>query len=92
MQSEKQFHKHELKAVIGANGSLNLHGLPFAEGEEVQVIVLDKSSSEATTGNDDSVAADAANHKNLFPYHGLPYRYEDPFEPAAPPEEWEVYR
>lgn len=89
MQTEKEIvNAHRLKAVIGANNSLTLEDLPFNEGKEVEVIVLEKPTVAASSQPSDT------NDKPTprFPLRGKTLKYIDPFEPAAPLEDWEVYK
>lgn len=89
MQTEKEIiNAHRLEAVIGANNSLTLEDLPFNEGKEVEVIVLEKSTVATSTqqaNTDDKPTP-------RFPLRGKTLKYIDPFEPAAPLEDWEVYK
>ena len=61
---------------LSRSGTLTIGGLPFKEGEEVEVTVEARSSFEG----------------QIFrtPLAGVPVVYIDPFEPAVPPEEWEA--
>lgn len=52
---------------IAEDGTLTLSGLPFAAGEEVEVIVL----AELPDARDE----------DRYPLRGEPLRYEDPFTP-----------
>ena len=61
------------KAIIGENGTLLLNGLPFQPGDEVDVAIEKKS-------------AKAAPRRSLA---GTLIRYDEPFESALSPEEWE---
>jgi hypothetical protein len=65
----------QLEAKVGKGGTLELTGLPFADGAIVDV----------------SVQLHAAPEKRIsHPLAGLPVTYIDPFEPAVPPEDWEA--
>ena len=67
-----------IEATVQSNGRVILNDLPFEEGKQVEIIVLD------------------TNGKKPIPYvnplKGSVLRYDDPFEPACPIEDWEVLR
>ena len=67
---------HRVEAVVQPNGRIVLEDLPFEEGEKVEVIVL-----EANEQTDDD-----------NPLKGTLLKYDDPFEPAVPLEDFEVLR
>jgi hypothetical protein len=64
-----------IEATITSGGKLLLNGLPFRDGEVVQVAIVPKTS----------VAGD-----NPYPLRGLPVEYIEPFEPAVSPDDWEA--
>ncbi len=68
---------HRIEKVIQSNGTIVLENLPFAEGETVEIII---------------VKSDAEGKKNRYPLRGTLYKYEEPFEPAVPVEDWEVLK
>lgn len=59
-----------------------LEEVPFAEGVAVEVIVLERPTNEA---NESQV-------EDRYPLRGKLLRYDDPFGPAVPPEDWEAMR
>ncbi len=61
---------------ISQNGALVITGLPFRVGDEVEVTVEPKVTKRG----------------QIFrtPLAGVPIEYIDPFEPAAPAEDWEA--
>ncbi|MCA9437558.1 MAG: hypothetical protein H6751_14965 [Candidatus Omnitrophica bacterium] len=63
---------------IEREGELTLHSIPFHPGEEVQVTVETK---RAVPANEDR-----------FPLRGSPYRFDNPFEPAISPEDWDALK
>ena len=67
---------HRVEAIVQPNGRLVLEDLPFEEGEKVEVIVLETTEP----GDDDNFLK------------GTLLKYEDPFEPAIPLEDFEVLR
>ncbi len=69
---------HRTEAVIKANGTLTLEELPFKEGDLVEVIVLERQPEAKTD--------------NPYPLRGKLLKYDDPFGPAAPLEDWEALR
>lgn len=61
-------------AKIEPAGELHLDRIPFAEGDEVEVIVMQRSTAE----------------QNLrYPLRGHPLRFDDPEEPVAEGD-WEA--
>ena len=69
---------HRIETTLGEGGRLILEDLPFAAGQAVEVIVLPR-------------AVDARD-ENKYPLRGKPLVYEDPFEPAVPPDDWDALR
>ena len=59
---------HRFKATVGGDGSITIRALPFAEGEEVEVIVRPRESSS---------------ERDDRPLRGSVRRYTDPFAPAT---------
>lgn len=66
---------HRVETAVEQDGTLVLDGLPFDEGEAVEVVVLSR--------------ADAARGSDLYPLRGKPVRYIAPTEPVADGE-WEA--
>jgi hypothetical protein len=64
-----------VEKVIQQNGTVVLENLPFDEGETVEIIILKPN---------------AENEKGRYPLRGTNYKYENPFEPAVAPEDWEA--
>ncbi len=75
----------KVETVLTEDGTLILQDLPFHAGDTVEVIILERLScqqEQTVTPTSDS---------NLYPLRGKqPYRYDDPFEPAVPLEDWEA--
>ena len=70
---------YRVEAIMQPGGVLNLQNLPLAEGERVEVINL--------------VEQPAVEKSDKHPLRGSPvYRYDNPFEPAVPEEDREVYK
>jgi hypothetical protein len=67
---------HRVETTIQAGGTLALGGLPVAEGAHVEIIILVKEEPRA----------------KAYPLRGTPYRFDEPTEPAVPPEDWEAVR
>lgn len=67
---------HRIETALTENGKLSLQNLPFKKGDEVEIIILDRSSSKTNTDS--------------YPLRGTVIRYDDPFEPVASAEDWEV--
>lgn len=69
---------YRLESVIEPDGKLTLQNLPLPEGERVEVIILVSPAIEKT---------------GKYPLRDTaPYRYDDPFEPAIPEEDWEALK
>lgn len=67
---------HRIETVFTEKGKLSLQNLPFKQGDEVEIIILERSSSKITSDS--------------YPLKGTVIRYDDPLEPATSPEAWEV--
>jgi hypothetical protein len=67
---------HRIETTLTENGTLLLKDLPFTAGESVEIIVIKIPSCPPQS--------------NLYPLRGTVYRYDDPFGPATPVEDWEV--
>lgn len=65
---------HRIKTAITENGELSLQNLPFKKGDEVEIIIRQQNAEETDS--------------EVFPLQDTVLRYEDPFEPAISPEEW----
>jgi FtsP/CotA-like multicopper oxidase with cupredoxin domain len=66
-------------ATVRPDGSLTVDQLPFAPGQRVEVVVRP--------------AADDPTEGGKYPLRdGTPYKYDDPFEPACDPDDWEANR
>lgn len=63
-----------LKAKVEAGGKPVVDGVPFPEGQEVEI-----SINPVQLGNEDR-----------YPLKGTVYRFDDPFSPAVPPGDWEA--
>jgi hypothetical protein len=67
---------HRIETAFTENGKLLLQNLPFKKGDEVEIIILERSPSKTDS--------------NSYPLLGTVIRYDDPFEPATSGEDWEV--
>jgi hypothetical protein len=65
---------YHFTTTVSKDGIPVLPKLPLREGEQIEVTI------EAKNGNPT---------KHSFPLRGLPHKYIDPFEPAAPAEDWD---
>lgn len=75
----KTIQAHEARAVVGADQSIRLSGLPFHPGQQVDVIVLERERTNEATGNP-------------YPLRGTtPYHFDDPFSPVAV-DDWELLK
>lgn len=59
---------HRIETALTENGKLSLQNLPFKKGDEVEVIILERSSSKTDS--------------DLYPLRGTVIRYDEPFETA----------
>lgn len=69
--------EYTTEAEVGGDGRVVLDGLPFAEGERVEVTVR---RSGGTTGM-----------RDRYPLRGTVVRYDDPFGSVGE-DEWEALR
>ncbi len=69
---------HKTEAVIQPDGKLLLEKLPFKEGDLVEVIVLERQVKQEA--------------ENSYPLRGKLLKYDDPFGPATPLEDWEALK
>lgn len=67
---------HRIETALTENGKLSLQNLPFKKGDEVEIIILDRSSPK--------------NNADSYPLRGTVIRYDNPFEPATSVEDWDV--
>ena len=67
---------HRIETALSENGKLSLENLPFQKGDQVEIIILDLSSSQTDSDS--------------MPLKGTVISYDEPFEPATPPEDWGV--
>ncbi|MDZ8081371.1 MAG: hypothetical protein RMX35_20195 [Nostoc sp. DcaGUA01] len=67
---------HRIETKLTQNGTLILEDLPFHAGEAVEIIILERSPE--------------LSESNRYPLRGTVIRYDDPFEPPVPIEDWEV--
>jgi hypothetical protein len=78
---------HKVETVLTEDGVLVLQQLPFHAGDAVEVIVLERPKTQQ-----DKIITKKS-ESNLYPLQGKqPYRYDEPFEPATPLEDWEVLK
>lgn len=72
---------YRVETTVQPNSTLTLDNLPFHAGEKVEVIILANPAAERLQ----------ADEINLHPLRGTPVIYHDPFEPAVPDSDWDVY-
>lgn len=78
---------HKIETVLTEDGALVLRNLPFRVGDAVEVIILEHSKTEQ-----DKIIPQQS-ESNLYPLRGKqPYRYDEPYEPATPLEDWEALK
>jgi len=73
---------HKLAVTLMEDGTLVLKGLPFHAGDTVEIIILEQLKEEHPSQSSQS----------NYPLQGTVLRYDDPFEPAVPTEDWEVLK
>ena len=64
--------------TIERDGEIRIEGLPVRQGQRVQIFVIKRTE----------IAADTSR----YPLQGEDIRYDNPFAPAASPEDWEANR
>ncbi|MEO0557605.1 MAG: hypothetical protein AAF170_05405 [Bacteroidota bacterium] len=67
---------HRADTTVSGDGSVVVHGVPFPEGEEVEVIVLPRRSTERSS--------------DPAPLRGSVRRYDDPFVPTTDTTDWDA--
>jgi hypothetical protein len=73
---------HKVEVTLTQNSTLVLEGLPFQAGDAVEIIILERPKTTATTTY--------SSESNSYPLRGKVIRYDDPFEPAVSAEDWDV--
>jgi len=68
---------HQIQKPVLPNGTIVIDELPFAAGEMVKITI-----EKAPKFDPD----------NPYPLRGTPYRYDDPFGPAVPLDEWDALK
>jgi hypothetical protein len=69
---------YRIETILAEDGTVTVSPLPFKAGQRVEVIVLPVAQTSTGRG-----------HERL---RGMVERYDDPFAPAAAPDEWEANR
>ena len=64
------------EVVIERDGEAQLKGLPVRAGDTVEFLLVRRRAAAGSTPR--------------YPLHGTPLRYDNPFEPAADPGDWEA--
>lgn len=67
---------HVREVTVEQDGQIRLEGLPFRAGDRVRLFVMRRR--------------DPSGRPERYPLRGKPLRYDDPFGPAADPDEWEA--
>lgn len=75
---------YKVETTLTEDGTLKLQGLPFHAGDTVEVIILERPSCQQEQ------TATPTLESNQYPLRGTVIRYDDPFEPAVPMEDWEA--
>lgn len=66
---------HRIETTVGSDKALTLDNLPFPAGTNVEVIVMEQITR--------------CPDPDPYPLRGTVLRYDDPFEPAVPIEDWD---
>ena len=77
-KSEKFFPTFTVRKEVGADGVVTVRGLPLKEGERIEVNIKRRLRLPESS--------------ERYPLRGLPHRYDHPFEPAVPADEWNACR
>ena len=77
---------YKSEVQLNEDGQLALSGLPFSAGTIVEVIVLEQSRAGVFPNLSPTVAKAQISHETLESVAS--YRYDDPFGPAVPMEDW----
>jgi hypothetical protein len=67
---------HRVETTLTEDGTLIIKDLPFQAGETVEIIILERFPQPSES--------------NPYPLRGTVIRYDDPFEPPVPIEDWEL--
>ena len=67
---------HRIETALTENGKLSLQNLPFKQGDQVEIIILERNPSPTNSSSQ--------------PLKGTVIHYDDPLEPATSSEDWEV--
>lgn len=68
-----------IESVVRPNGRIIIEGLPFEEGEIVEVVVSENRGSKTVADNP-------------YPLRGTPFRYDDPFESVISLDDWKFLK
>jgi hypothetical protein len=70
---------HKLALTLTEDGKLMLTDLPFHAGDTVEIILLEHPNKQFSQV-----------FSSEYPLKGTVLRYDDPFEPAVPIEDWDA--
>lgn len=73
---------YKVETVLTEDGTLLLKELPFYAGDVVEIIILEQSKTPLPSSPEQPIRS----------LKGSILRYDEPFEPAVPPEDWEVLK
>ncbi|MCZ8065259.1 MAG: hypothetical protein ACK5QJ_01395 [Microcystis sp.] len=73
---------YKIQTVLTEDGTVLLKELPFQAGDAVEIIILEQSKTSLSSSQE----------KLIHSLKGSVLRYDDPFEPAIPPEDWEILK
>lgn len=79
-QYSQYMNAYKVEAMLTEDGTLVLEGLPFHSGDTVEIIVLEKPQKHPSHPN----------FRAEYSLAGSVLRYDNPFEPAVAPEDWDI--
>jgi hypothetical protein len=80
---------YEADAVVAKDGTVRVEGVPFPTGDRVRVVIRGTPTAAPRRHSPEEVEGSRLVREGL---KGSVLRYDDPFEPAVPPEEWDALR
>lgn len=83
------YHAYETEAIVQPDGTIRVAGVPFQAGERVRVLLLAAPIPGPQRHATEQIKEARPIQADL---RGTVYRYDDPFEPAVPPEDWEALK
>lgn len=85
----KTFQAHEAEAIVRPDGTVRVEGVPFSTGDRVRVMILSLPPDLPRLHSPEEIERSRLIREGL---HGSVLRYDDPFSPAVPIEDWEALK